>query len=217
MLKFEYPTDIMKELEPFESDGEKWVLNPKKFHEIWTEEYKERTRFLDLALAIEQQIDMLITRFLTDDSIKSYFIEEVILNKVTFEQKVSILASILKEELPMLNKNICFENLEKNVISISKFKVKTNKLLDVIKHIKNIRNHTVHSHKPIFNDESIILNSKRQVDFNEIGKEETLIKGHFALWLLQLTEKKPYINEQSLITYYHKYNDSLKSIGSLVT
>ena len=62
-MKFERPKDIFLPLKPIKmSDGNVVRLNPKKFDEIYTEEYNNRIRFLDLALTIEDTLSELYSQ-----------------------------------------------------------------------------------------------------------------------------------------------------------
>jgi hypothetical protein len=88
-MKFERPPNILNLPKG---------INHKAFNDIYTKEYKERMRFLDVSLSLERSIDEFIGSFIIKDFSKYIEFEYFVLEKINFDQKITIIESILKKK-----------------------------------------------------------------------------------------------------------------------
>lgn len=216
-MRFERPKDIMKDFGPVEIGGEQFKLNPEAFQRQQEKEYMSRLVFLDLALSMEGEIDEIIVRPITKDVIKSDFVEETLLSKISFEQKINIFRQLLKQPFPGSERVFNIRVLKNNEIIVGDYKIRINRFLGVIRLVKEVRNHAVHKHRVFIAYDKIMLHGSDRQASQEYDKEEVLIKGHFCLWIINLMKTNSWINEESLKAYFEKYKEILSSIASLDT
>ncbi len=217
-MKYEEPKDMFNTISHTGPDGKNWVINSDKINEYWHEEYKDRLKFLDLSLAIEGSIDQLICARISEKM--DHFLDRVVLTKMDFSNKILIMKTILSKDDLYHNKDLRFEIGEDKILVDKLFKLHINKTIQIIEDIREVRNHSVHSHQFVFGrDNKILKRSKiKPLEFSEeLDKEELLIKGHFVLWILNLfTDSLNHINKNSLLNYYTKYESILKTFAEKI-
>lgn len=216
-MKFERPKDLFDFSKPQKIGDEEFRYNEVAFHRAWEKEYQERIKFLDVALPLEGAVDYFISKVLFDDFIRGYFMVEMILSKIDFDQKITIFESLIYNfEIfkGTISSPLNFEKISDKEIKVDNFYIKLNKLLYEIRLIKDIRNHCVHRHRPIFGKDIIIKESQKKLyEHKTFDKEAVLVKGHFILWLFNLIHKDPFMRLEGFINYYKKYQDILKEIA----
>ena len=217
-MKFEWPKGIYKTISFKDRDGSIYIWNKDKFNDRAFNDYNERIKILDIALALEFNINQIIgMAFFENVGLYLHF-EGLILNKLTFESKIDIFENLLKNPILFYllkgSDNLDIEQ-SNNGIKVSKFILNVNKSLKLIRDIKDIRNSTVHHISPIFAGEKIVRKTKKYFSIKQYDKEEILIKGNFIVWILSLFFKKNSLNEDSLIKFYEKYQKVLKDFAYL--
>ncbi len=200
-MKFEKPKGILGNV-------------PKAINSSWTKEYSERVLFIDLWLSLEQSIINLICKKIDIDFLKEDFLRKVILNKISFNDKISILKNICKEEDYLNKLEITFEKEEKkngkNFLITKYFKIHFGSFIRIIEELRDVRNFSAHHDRPIsYNGKIHIPKKDNPLEDNEMDREEFLIKSHFILWILYTIEPNSAVNKSLFIEYYHKYKDVL--------
>lgn len=210
-LKFEYPNGIIKPIKIKDLDGTVMVANLKAFDEIYDNDFKERSRVLDLAFSIEFAIDQIICYRISEDFFIHDFLEDILLSRIDLMDKREILRSILLEDEYFHSDSLNFKHMDEKNLKIDNFKLKINPFLEIIKEVIEIRNNIAHQKRPVFSVRGTIIKYSKThfAKLSEINKEEFMINGHFVLWILNSICKDNYIEGKALEAYFVKYKDIL--------
>ncbi len=216
-LKFEWPKGLYKPIPYTFSDGTKGVWNTAKFNEDAAHDYNERIKILDMAMGIESQLNEFIGKLFISNRLNYLQFEELILNRISFEGKIEVFENLLKNlalsYLFLNNKKFTIKFTENNEVIIDKFIININKLIELIKDIKDIRNNSVHIYSPIFGKDTIHRRTNKYHGVKVYDKNEILIKGNFIIWLLQRGQKENWINRAVLEEFYNKYKNVLIGVA----
>lgn len=190
------------------------------FENILEHEYSYRAMFLHLSLSIERIINNIISSSITTTNYAKMFSEDIILQKISLENKEDILKEILMNRLIGQGNKIILETKKKaRKIEQAPFLINFNKFFAQIEIIRKVRNHVAHSSRDMITIENIVLYPNPNYHPNKrdiIFRDQFLIKGHFVLWLLEtFSEYKSLLNMDVLKQYYIKNKEVLKEIAEL--